>query len=240
MKDLIKIGIVIADECEYAPIREKKDILSLERSDFYKREGHVFSFYKDGKRVQVHAILCGIGMINAAAAATFLATRGCEIIFNSGLSGGIHKIKRNELMIGDKYIEHDFDLTPLGYKPCEKPLQNFVYNADPELIALMKEVYPDVKVGVAVSGDCFVSDNKKRDFLKNQFNAMSCDMESAAVAYVCENADIKYLALRRISDDAGDDATESYSDMNEKKETVLVDLLITAAKRILDLENFWK
>ena len=240
MKELIKIGIVIADDCEYAPIRDKIEALDAKEANFYKREGHIFSFKNEERRVEVHTILCGIGMINAAAAATFLADKGVDIIFNSGLSGGISGISRNELMVGDCYIEHDFDLTPLGYEPCEKPLQNYVYKADTELIELFKKICPQIKVGVAVSGDSFISDNEKRDFLKTKFNAMSCDMESAAVAYVCENADIKYVALRRVSDDAGDDAKTTYSDMNEKKEAVLIDILIEASRRILQVESFWK
>jgi len=239
MKEVIKVGIVIADECEYEPLRNMKDGLQAQRADFYKREGHIFSFNKDGKQIIVHTVLCGIGMVNAAAAATFLATEGCDIILNSGLSGGISGISKNELMIGNKYIEHDFDLTPLGYKPFEKPLQNYMYSADGELIDMFKGLYPEIKVGVAVSGDSFVSDNDKREFLKNELNAMSCDMESAAVAYVCENANIKYLALRRISDDAGDDAKNSYNSMNELKESVLIDILISAIKKIFDVENFW-
>lgn len=239
MKDLIKIGIVIADECEYAPLRDMKDALNLKRADFYKREGHIFELSKDSRKIVVHTILCGIGMVNAAAAATYLATEGCEIILNTGLSGGVSGIARNELTVGDKYIEHDFDLTPLGYEPCQKPLQNYIYNADKELIDLFVDLYPQIKVGVAVSGDSFISDNEKRDFLKDTFNAMSCDMESAAVAYVCENADIKYLALRRISDDAGDDATSSYTDMNELKEAVLIDVVFGAVKGILSRDSFW-
>lgn len=238
MKDLIKIGIVIADECEYAPLRSM-DLTAFKRADFYKREGHTFEFQKGKRKILVHTVLCGIGMTNAAAAATFLCLEGCDIIFNTGLSGGISGICRNELTVGSKYIEHDFDLTPLGYEPCQKPLQNYIYNADSELLKLFLEIYPKIKVGVAVSGDSFVSDNAKRDFLKNTFDAMSCDMESAAVAYVCENAGVKYLALRRISDDAGDDATTSYTDMNELKEAVLFDILFDAIKEIFNKENFW-
>lgn len=238
MKDTIKIGIVIADECEYAPLREMTD-LGIQRADFFKREGHLFEFFSGKRKIIVHTILCGIGMVNAAAAATFLATEKCDIILNTGLSGGISGIAKNELMIGNKYIEHDFDLTPLGYEPCQKPLQNYVYSGDDDLINLFSEICPAIKVGVAASGDSFISDNLKKEFLKNTFNAMSCDMESAAVAYVCENADIKYLALRRISDDAGDDATSSYTDMNELKEVVLFDVLFCAIKEILNRDIFW-
>jgi adenosylhomocysteine nucleosidase len=240
MKDFLKIGYVVADEDEYAPLRNMTESIGAVRCDFFGREGHKFAFEKENRTVEVHSVLCGIGMTNAAAAATFLALEGCDIILNSGLSGGISGIKRGELSVGTEYIEHDFDLTPLGYKPCEKPLQNYVYKADEELVDILCEIFPALKKGVAVSGDSFISDEAKKNYFKDNFGAMSCDMESAAVAYVCEQANIRYAAIRRISDDAGDDATESYSDMNNLQETVLIELLIEAAKRFFDHNILWK
>lgn len=240
MKELLRVGYIVADEDEYAPLRNMTDKLSLTRADFYSREGHVFSFEKEGKRVEVHSVLCGVGMVNAAAAATFLAGEGVDIILCSGLSGGISGIKRGELTIGTEYIEHDFDLTPLGYEMCKKPLQKYVYSADENLLNVMCDIYPELKRGVIVSGDCFIGDNNKKTFLKETFNAMSCDMESAAVAYVCDLAKIPFAAVRRISDDAGNDACESYTDMNNQREEVLIDLLVLAVKRFFDYNILWK
>ncbi len=239
MGDILRVGIVIADEDEYAPLRERADELNAKRADFFKREGHRFSFSENGRTVEVHTLLCGIGMINAAAAATYLVLEGADVIFNSGLSGGISGIKKGELMVGTEYIEHDFDLTPLGYPLCKKPLQNYIYKGDIELIDVVCGLYPEVKKGVAVSGDSFISDAAKKEFLKKEFNAMSCDMESAAVAYVSEQADVRYVALRRISDDAGDDANESYSQMNNLREAVLVDMLVEIARELLYIGNLW-
>ncbi len=240
MKDVLKIGYVVADEDEYAPLRNMADRLKAERKDFFGREGHTFSFKKDGKRIDVHSVLCGIGMVNAAAAATYLALEGCDVMLNSGLSGGISGIRRGELTVGTEYIEHDFDLTPLGYKLTQKPLQNSVYKADENLLNILCDIYPELRRGVAVSGDSFISDEKKKNYFKNTFGAMSCDMESAAVAYVCEQAKIPFAAVRRISDDAGNDATESYVDMNQQREDVLIELLINAAKRLFDYDIMWK
>lgn len=240
MKDILKIGIVIADEDEYAPLRDRVEELNAQRSDFYSREGHTFYFESANKKVLVHTVLCGIGMVNAAAAATFLANEGCEIILNSGLSGGISGISKGEIMIGTRYIEHDFDLTPLGYPMCKKPLQNYIYNADEELVRVISDIYPAMKKGVAVSGDSFISDNDKKEFLKREFGAMSCDMESAAVAYVCELANLRYAAIRRISDDAGDDASVSYTNVNNLRESVLVDLLIEIAQKTFIYGELWK
>ncbi len=240
MKDLLKIGYVVADEDEYAPLRNMTQTLMAQRSDFFGREGHKFSFKNGGRTIEVHSVLCGIGMTNAASAATFLALEGCDIIINSGLSGGISGIRRGELTVGTEYIEHDFDLTPLGYKPCQKPLQNYIYKADDELVNVLCRIIPELKMGVAVSGDSFISDEEKKNYLKSNFSAMSCDMESAAVAYVCEQAGIRYAAIRRISDDAGDDATQSYSDMNDLQEAVLVELFIDAVKCFFDHNILWK
>lgn len=240
MKDVLRVGIVIADEDEYAPLRSNATELCAERCDFYKREGHKFSFEKNSKKVVVHTILSGIGMVNAAAAATYLASEGSDIILNSGLSGGISGIKRGELMVGTEYIEHDFDLTPLGYPLCKKPLQNYIYKADDRLLEIIEKLYPEIKKGVAVSGDSFISDASKKEFLKKEFSAMSCDMESAAVAYVCELADIGFASIRRISDDAGDDAAESYSNMNSLREEMLIELLIKLTKSFLDFGIFWE
>ena len=39
-------------------------------------------------------------------------------------------------------------------------------------------------------------------------------METAAIASVCDMADIPYLSIRRVSDDAGDDAYSNYKEMN--------------------------
>ncbi len=240
MKEILKIGYIVADEDEYAPLRNFADRYAAARSDFYSREGHLFSFSQEGKTITVHSILCGIGMVNAAAAATYLAGEGVDILLCSGLSGGISGIKRGELTIGTRYIEHDFDLTPLGYEMCKKPLQKYIYEADKMLADVLCEIYPELVRGVIVSGDCFVGDNNKKEFLKNTFDAMSCDMESAAVAYVADLAKIPFAAVRRISDDAGNDAADSYSEMNNLREEVLVEILFNAVKRFFDYNILWK
>ncbi len=230
MADLIKIGLIIADESEYIMIRRLADEKGAQRADFFTREGHVFNI---GEGVELYTVLSGVGTVNAAAAATYLATQGVKALFSFGLSGGISQIRRNEFMVGTEYIEHDFDLTPLGYELCAKPLQNFVHKGDERFINLFLENYPFVKKGVVVSGDSFICDDAKRDFFKNRFNAMSCDMESSAVAYVAEIAKIPFVTLRKISDDAGDNANDSYTDSldinGEEVLGILLDVILKAS-----------
>jgi len=219
----LKIGIVVADSDEYAPL--EKFIKETKYSDysFLGRKGHKFEL---DDNTQVISILCGIGKVNATAAAMHLVDIGCNIILNFGLSGGISGVRRGDICLCNRFLEHDFDLTGIGYKPCEKPSQKYIYEANKELIDLYLSIDSSVLCGTAVTGDRFVCDENLRISLKDNFGAMSCDMETAAIAYVCDFADIPFFALRRISDDAGSDAVDSYRDMNTSKETVLSDLII--------------
>lgn len=227
MGKIKKIGIIVADKDEFAPLEEKIKKGEYIEKTFLKRK--ILEF-KIGT-IEICAMLCGIGKANAAAGAVHLVDTGCEIILNYGLSGGISGIRRGEICLCNKFLEHDFNLTTIGYKPCEKPDQDsYIYNSDKRLNSIIKSLLPDIKEGLAVTGDCFVCDEKLRSFLKEEFGAMCCDMETAAIAYVCEYAGVPFAAVRRVSDDAGETALESYREMNTSGETVISDFILECAK----------
>ncbi len=229
----LKIGIIVADIDEYKPFEKFIEKGNFEKYDFLRRTAHKFTVTNGENSAEVISILCGIGKVNATAAAMHLVDIGCDIIMNYGLSGGISKISRGEITAPTTFIEHDFDLTGIGYKLCEKPLQEYIYSADAKLLNVAKNVIKNLKLGTAVSGDHFICDSTVRDNLKTNFSAMSCDMETAAIAYVCSFSNIPFLALRRISDDARESATESYREMNSLDDTLLSDYLIEIIKEIL-------
>lgn len=206
----LKIGIVVADYDEYAPLVEDIDLLTKKEYKYFNRKAIEFVV----NTTQVICINCGIGKVNAATAAMHLVDIGCNCILNFGLSGGISRVHRGEIVLPDKFLEHDFDLTGIGYKPCEKPSQKYIYDADETLLQIAYKAIGKCEGGTAVCGDRFVCNATDRDFLRDAFSATSCDMETAAIASVCDMANIPYLSLRRISDDAGEDAYSSYSDMN--------------------------
>ncbi len=230
----LKIGVVIADDMEYAPLKN----LGGQDSPYFDRDGHIFTYSTDDKEVIMHAVCSGIGKVNAAAAAMYLIDCGCDVILNTGLSGGMSGILRGELAICDKYTEYDFDLTPLGYKKGEKPSQKYIYDADEKLLNFFKDLLPNARIGMAVTGDRFVSDDTLRAELMNTYSPTSCDMESAAVAGVCSMAKVPFLAIRRISDDAGADASVSYTDMNENEKFDLAVIVLDAVKTMLS-KNFF-
>lgn len=229
----MKIAIIVADSDEYKPIAEYIENGEFKAYSFLGRIGHKFEIKTDKGTAQVVSLLCGIGKVNAAAAAAHFADNGFDIILNYGLSGGVSGISRGEICVCNRFLEHDFDLTGIGYKPCEKPQQKYIYEADERLIKLCKSIVPNLKEGTAVSGDSFICDESVRLRLKEEFSAMSCDMETAAIAYVCDFAKIPFLALRRISDDAGSDASDSYREMNTSNETLLSDYIIELIKAVI-------
>lgn len=205
-----KIGIIIADNDEYAPFLKDIEKYSPVSTPLLGKNGHTYTVGD----LSVCALNCGIGKANAAAGAAALIMSGCEAILNFGLSGGISGVRRGETVLSSAFFEHDFDLTGLGYAPCQKPGQDAVIKADETLCAIFKQVLPEIKTGTLATGDRFVSNAALRDCLRDNFGAIACDMETAAVADICRSAGIPFAALRKISDDAGESAAESYRDMN--------------------------
>lgn len=227
-----KIGIIVADDGEYKPLIKK--ITNAENILFFGRD--CYKFYVND--IQIYALLCGIGKVNSAAAAMYLYSIGCEAILNFGYSGGISGVKKGDIVINNRFVEHDFDLTCLGYKRCEKPGQKYIYDSDKSLTQLLSKLCPNAKLGLAVSGDCFINSNQLRDNLKNTFGAISCDMETAAIASVCSQTGMAFASVRQISDDAGDDADSSYSDVAYSDDIEPADIILKLLKLLSDGGNY--
>jgi len=220
----LKIGVVVADVEEYKPLCELWQKSEIKSEIKIGRDNNTYEIKNGDAVAQLLCINCGIGKVNAATAATHLIDLGCKVILNFGLSGGISGVHRGEIVAADRFLEHDFDLTTIGYAPCEKPRQKYIYDADAVLLEIVKYCVEGIKCGTAVCGDRFICNEEDRNFFKSEFNAMSCDMETGAIASVCDMFDIPFIALRRISDDAGSDAVDSYNDMNTSGETLLTDV----------------
>ena len=219
----VKIGIVVADYDEYAPFVAAIDTEIKKDYKYFNRKAISF----DIDNVTVICINCGIGKVNAATAATHLADIGCTYVLNYGLSGGISKTRRGAVVLPDKFLEHDFDLTGIGYKPCEKPSQKYIYDADSKLLQIAISAIGECTCGTAVCGDRFICSATDRDFLRDTFGATTCDMETAAIASVCDMAQIPFLSVRRVSDDAGEDAYTNYSQMNTGEGQTLSQIFIS-------------
>lgn len=208
--ELFTVGIVIADKDEYVHIDKYigKDATSFELQGLI---GHTADIEANGHKIRVRTVCSGIGKVNAAIAATLLAD-GCDLLINAGLSGGFGDAKKYDVVLGTEFFEHDFDLTAIGYKLSQKPGASEPLISAHELNEDILKKFPFVKKGVFVTGDSFISSKEKHDFLKESFDPIACDMESAAVALVAQRFDIPFVSVRMVSDGADDDSAATYTD----------------------------
>jgi adenosylhomocysteine nucleosidase len=172
----------------------------------------------EGKAVVV--VRSGIGKVNAAVCAQILATvYQVNAVINTGIAGSL----RNEIDIADivlsvDTLQHDMDTTGFGYEPGVIPrMKTSVFKADEELLRLAKEVcaeyLPEVGVhtGRIISGDQFISDSIKKEWLTRQFGGYCTEMEGAAIGQTAYLNNLPFLIVRAISDKADNSAHMEYS-----------------------------
>lgn len=228
------IGLIFADEMEYAPYLSWAKENGCEEERKFGNDT-VVTYLKNGENsLKLIAVKCGIGKSNAAAATAYLiGAEKADYILNAGLSGAVSRLKREDLIAATSHIECDFDLTAIGYAPGVKAdKQRYLYTADETLLsyALQSDGIIAAPTG---TGDIFLADKAKKDFYKETFKIEAFDMETAAIASVCDKAEIPFLSLRKISDDADDSSVEDYREMNNRKENCLTELLVNILERLL-------
>ena len=220
-----KIGILIADLHEYNPFCKwatENGARTFTENGMNMLEAEIFG-------IKLVAMMIGIGKVNAAIATTSIILRhGVEEIYNIGFSGAVKGVRRGDLVAGTSCTECDFDLTPLGYELGVKPDQKYVYETDSSLIELCKEA--GIHTGALGTGDMFLTSSEKKADFYSRFGICAFDMESAAIASVCDRYGVKSLSIRKISDDSEDTACEDYREMNSSEEMGLTDTLVSLLK----------
>ncbi len=230
----ITVGTVFADSMEYAPFLAWAQTQSFSQGLLYGNECVTVRLSKGGRELEIIAVKCGIGKVNAAAATAYLISdKKADIILNAGLSGAVANLKREDMVAGESYVECDYDLTAIGKALGEKcDGQPHILYADKKLLsyALESKGIKSAKLG---TGDIFLTDGVKKKLFYDTFGVEAFDMETGAIASVCQKAEIPMLSLRKISDDADDDALENYREMNDRQESCLTELLVNIFDRII-------
>ena len=173
------LGIIGAMDVEVAKLKEK-----LENVEITTKAG--MDFYKgsfEGKDVVI--VRSGIGKVNAGICTQILVdVFGVSAIINTGIAGSL----KNEINIGDIVIstdalQHDVDATNFGYELGFIPQMKVLsFEADAKLISLAKEccktVLPEIGVfeGRVVSGDQFIADKAKKNYISENFHGFCTEM----------------------------------------------------------------
>jgi adenosylhomocysteine nucleosidase len=165
--------------------------------------------------VPVALAVCGIGKVNAAALTQSLLMRGAVAVLFTGVAGGVDpELRVGDLVVAHDALQHDVDVTGLGYALGEVPGETPTWIADPDLrervAAAAREVAAAagvrVVVGRVASGDTFVADPARVAELRARFGASCAEMEGAAVAQVCARWGVPWAIVRSVSDTADHDA----------------------------------
>ena len=214
----IKTGIIGAMDEEVATLKEaliEENIITIAGMEFH--EGKL-----DGKDVVV--VKCSVGKVNAAACAQILiSVFGVDRIINTGVAGSLDaEIDIGDIVVSTEAVQHDFDLTPIGYAPGETDVDGLVaFPADSEMretaVKAVKEAAPEINVfeGRICSGDQFIASKEKKDAIVNSFGGLCCEMEGGAIAQVCYLNNTPFVIIRAISDKADDSEEMSYEQFKE-------------------------
>lgn len=156
--------------------------------------------------------VCGEGKVNAAMCTqTMILTYKPDMIINTGVGGGLADgLKIGDIVAADAVLQHDMDMSPLGYEVgyiCG--VDGVLMHCDSKISDLLFECIKDCSIpckrGIVATGDQFISSNEKKRCLVEKFNASVCEMEGGAIGQVCTRNGVPFGVLRAISD-GGDDA----------------------------------
>lgn len=206
------IGIIAA-------MAEELEILLKDLSLEEKKEKANMTFHKGklyGK--DVVAVVCGIGKVNSAVCTQILISEyNVNKVINVGVAGGIGKdIYPGDIVVAENLVQHDMDTSAFGDKIGQIPrLDTFDFKCDSELISIAKKSCEELSdlnsfVGRIASGDQFVANIEKIQWLDKEFGAISCEMEGASIAQVCYLNSVPFVVIRSISDNANNGAHMDY------------------------------
>ncbi len=230
-----KLGIIGAMEEEVARLKEHMTELSVTNRAS-------LTFY-EGKLMGLPAVVVrsGIGKVNAAICTQQLIDLfETDTIINTGIAGSLNAgIDIGDIVLSTDAIEHDMDAVAFGYEVGVIPrMDTSAFVADEGLRALAakvcREVNPEISVheGRIVTGDQFIAEKSKKDWLVSTFSGMCTEMEGAAIAHAAHNNNIPFLIIRAISDKADDSATEDYPTFEAKAIQHTVNLICGLAKKL--------
>lgn len=197
------IGIIAAMDVEMKSLRSYMD----------NTETEVISGIRfvrgtlEGK--DVVTAVCGIGKVFAALCAqTMILHYQPQCIINTGVAGTLtDALTIGSIAVSSAVVQHDMDTSPLGdpvglisgINKVELPADRLLTG---QLSACAKVMGIKTATGVIASGDQFVASAERKAFIVENFKAIACEMEGAAVGQVCYVNKVPFCVLRAISDSA--------------------------------------
>lgn len=171
----------------------------------------------------------GIGKVLAASAVTAMLNHYAisDLIF-TGIAGGVGDETRVfDQVIATSLVQHDYgNMTNEGFVwttgvTGESEGEKGYYDCDPGLVELAYDSAVQIVgeehvfQGVIATGDQFVASESYVQTLQENFNAIACEMEGAAVAAVCTQYEVPFVVIRAMSDKADGTAHDGVENLGD-------------------------
>lgn len=232
----MKIAIMGAMPEEVAPILEK---LGSYKTTEYAGNKYYEATYNG---IEVVVAYSKIGKVfSTLTATTMIEHFGCEKLLFSGVAGAVSpELKVGDLVIATKLSQHDLDITAFGHPYGYVPEGAIFVEADKGMIELSKKVASNmgksVKEGIIATGDQFVANEERKNWILETFNASALEMEGGSVAVVCDALDVPFFILRSISDAADMDASFSFDEFLESSSIISAEFVMNMVDAIINAD----
>ncbi|MBU0632295.1 5'-methylthioadenosine/adenosylhomocysteine nucleosidase [bacterium] len=228
----MKLAIMGAMPEEISPI--------LEKIGSYKTTEYAGNKYYEATYCGVDLVLAysKIGKVfSTLTAATMIEHFGAEKLLFSGVAGAVSPdLKVGDLVVATKLSQHDLDITAFGHPYGYVPEGSVYVDADKGLIEISKSVAAEmglhVKEGIIATGDQFVANEERKNWIGSTFNADALEMEGGSVAVVCNALNIPFFILRAISDAADMDASFSFDEFLESSAKISAEFVMKMVEKI--------
>ena len=188
--------------------------------------------------VEVVAAVCGVGKVFAAVCAqTMILKYGVSAIINTGIGGTLSpELGILDVAVSSGVVEHDMDTSAVGDPVGMISGINIIeLPADGTLCELAAKTAESMgvkhAVGIIASGDQFVADRGRKDFIREYFHAIACEMEGAAIGHVCYINNVPFVVIRAISDDVSGGGPEDYGTFKTGAAEVSTGLTLALVQR---------
>lgn len=215
------LGIIVAEleelNCVLAELENKTE-------EIY----HNKTFYIGSIRNKsVVVVRSDVGKVNSALTCQMLIDKyNVYMVINIGVSGSVdNKLDIGDIVVGEKLVQHDFDVTGFGRKLGEIENVGEYIETNKNLLNIFKN--KNVILGTIASGDKFVTDINDKNFIRETFNALCVEMEGASVAQVCLLNNIDFLVIRSISDKLDGSSKIEFPKFLESSSKKAVELLVS-------------
>lgn len=150
------------------------------------------------------AYLGGVGKVNAAMSAQlFIDHYHPDWIINAGVAGSFKDLPVGTIVLAKDFVQHDVDTTamgdPIGLVSTVDKVE-FPTDSPERLSAILTAQGVPHQVGRVATGEVFMTKGNRANWVAETFSPMLCEMEGGAIAQVCYRNQVKFTALKSVSD----------------------------------------